>query len=56
MRSISGTHFALIFIFAGVFLCGCAMVRIYGIIDMDLRNSFFLPMFPIVMPLGDIAQ
>jgi len=43
MRSLSGTHVALIFIFAGVFLYGCAMVVIYGIIGMDLRDSLFLP-------------
>jgi len=49
MRSLSGTHVALIFIFAGVFLYGCAMVVIYGIIGMDLRDSLFLP-------ISDMAQ
>jgi len=42
MRSLSGTHVALIFILTGVFLCGCAMVVIYGIIGIDVRDSLFL--------------
>ena len=56
MRSISGTHEALIFIFAGVFYVAVRMVIIYGIIDTAIRDSFFLTMFPIVMPLGEKAN